>query len=61
MPGYTPAHTNQGWPIALGVVALAVALWIAAWMIHRNTYVDPRDPMAPVSAPAPSSSGAGGH
>ena len=45
--GYKPAHTNQGWGIALLVIALAVALWIMAWWIHRETYQHPIDPLMP--------------
>ena len=57
VPGYKPAHTNQGWGIALLVCALAVALWITAWTIHRNTYRHPLDPLAPLSG----QSEGGGH
>ena len=62
--GYTPARTNQGWGIALLVCLLAVALWIMAWTIHRNTYRNPMDPLAPAGTghpPAPGAPAAGGH
>ena len=60
--GYTPAKTNEGWGTALLVCALAVALWIMAWMIHRNTYQDPMDPLArPGQPPAAAAPAAGGH
>ena len=65
--GYTPARTNQGWGIALLVVLLAVALWVMAWTIHRNTFREPTDPLAPQGgrsaevAPAEHAQPAGGH
>ena len=58
--GYTPARTNQGWGIALLVVLLAVALWITAWTIHRNTYRAPTDPLAPMSTGTHSGTGGPG-
>ena len=47
--GYRPAQTNGGWIVAIGVSALAVALWIGAWTIHRNTFNDPRSHLSPGS------------
>jgi hypothetical protein len=40
---FVPADVNGGWPIAAGVVALAVALVIAAFVIHEKTYKHPTD------------------
>ena len=40
---YVPANTNGGWPIAAGVVALAVACIITAYVIHERTYKHPTD------------------
>jgi len=65
--GYTPARTNQGWGIALLVVLLAVTCWVGAWTIHRNTYREPTDPLAPAgsghepAAPAAAAPATGGH
>jgi hypothetical protein len=60
--GYTPAKTNQGWGIALLVCALAVGLWVTAWVIHRNTYQHPLDPLAPPGhTPAAEAPAGGGH
>ena len=47
--GHKTAVTNGGWGVALLVSALAVALWIGAWLIHRATFNDPRDPLSPGS------------
>jgi hypothetical protein len=41
---YVPADTNGGWPIAGGVVLLAVVCALAATAIHNKTYKDPTDP-----------------
>ena len=41
---YVPANTNAGWPIAGGVILLAVACIIGATLIHKNTYKNPTDP-----------------
>lgn len=56
VPGHKTAVTNGGWGVALGVCALAVALWIGAWSIHRATFEDPFDPLSPGSEAT-----AGGH
>lgn len=70
VPGHKTAVTNGGWGVALGVCALALALWIGAWMIHRATFEDPRDPLSPGSeataggghaAPAEHGGAAGDH
>ena len=53
--GHKPV-THGGWGVALGICALALALWIGAWMIHRATFEDPFDPLSPGSEAA-----AGGH
>ena len=40
---YVKANVNGGWPIAAGVVALALALVITAFVIHEKTYKNPTD------------------
>lgn len=40
---YVPAQTNGGWPIAAGVVALAVVCIVTAYVIHEKTYKHPTD------------------
>lgn len=40
---YIPARINDGWPIAGGVVTLAVICILAVIYIHRQTYVHPTD------------------
>jgi hypothetical protein len=40
---YVPADTNGGWPVAGGVIALAVICIIAAKVIHDRTYKPPTD------------------
>jgi hypothetical protein len=42
-PRYVPAETNGGWPIAAGVVVLALVCIGAVWQIHRTTYKHPTD------------------
>jgi hypothetical protein len=42
-PRYVAAETNGGWPIAAGVVALALVCIGAVWQIHRTTYKPPTD------------------
>jgi hypothetical protein len=41
---YVPADTNGGWPIAGGVILLAVACILGATYIHKKTYKPPTDP-----------------
>lgn len=41
---YVPADTNGGWPIAGGVVLLAVACILGATYLHKKTYKHPTDP-----------------
>lgn len=52
---YVKADNNQGWPIAIGVVILALALVAWAWNMNRTTYHSPNDVMAPAKSTA------GGH
>jgi hypothetical protein len=40
---YVRADVNGGWPIAAGVVALAVALIVMVAVIHQKTYKPPTD------------------
>jgi len=44
LPRYVPARTNEGWPIAGLVIALAVACAVGAAVIHQKTYKHPTDP-----------------
>jgi hypothetical protein len=44
LPRYVPARTNEGWPVALGVVLLAVACIVTATIVHKKTYKQPTDP-----------------
>lgn len=37
--------TKEGWPYAILVTLLAVALYFGAWNVHKATYRDPTDPM----------------
>ncbi|HET9425364.1 MAG TPA: hypothetical protein VFO55_08340 [Gemmatimonadaceae bacterium] len=41
---YVPANTNGGWPIAAGVVFLAVICIGVATYVHNKTYKHPTDP-----------------
>lgn len=36
---------NQGWPFAIFITALAVALFVLAGVIKHKTYHDPMDPL----------------
>ncbi|HEU4628398.1 MAG TPA: hypothetical protein VFS08_01595 [Gemmatimonadaceae bacterium] len=47
--GYTPARTNRGWGVALFICLLTASLWTMAWLVNRNTYENPRDPLSPGS------------
>lgn len=40
---YVPAVTNGGWPIAAGVVLLAVVCAGIATYVHNKTYKNPTD------------------
>ena len=40
---YVRADVNGGWPIAAGVVALALVLVASAFVIHEKTYKHPTD------------------
>ena len=40
---HVPADVNGGWPIAAGVVALAVAFAVMAFVVHEKTYKHPTD------------------
>jgi hypothetical protein len=40
---YVPADTNGGWPVAAGVVLLAIVLSATAWKIRHDTYKHPTD------------------
>lgn len=54
---YIPARTNEGWGIAAGVVALAVAFIIGVVVIHQKTYKHPTDVTAGAGAAAQSGGG----
>lgn len=41
---YVPANTNGGWPVAGGVILLAVICIATATYIHKKTYKNPTDP-----------------
>ena len=41
---YVPADTNGGWPIAGGVILLAVACIVLAVTVYNKTYKHPTDP-----------------
>ena len=41
---YVPADTNGGWPVAGGVVLLALVCILGATYIHKKTYKNPTDP-----------------
>lgn len=47
VPRYVPARTNDGWPIAALVFALAAACIVAVTVIHKKTYKHPTDPTPP--------------
>ena len=40
---YVPADTNGGWPVAGGVILLAVVCIVGAKLIHDKTYKHPTD------------------
>jgi hypothetical protein len=43
---------SQGWGIAGLIVLLAVAAFVGAGLLKRNTYHPPTDPLGGASAPA---------
>jgi hypothetical protein len=40
---FVAADTNGGWPIAAGIVALALAFIVMAYVVHEKTYKHPTD------------------
>jgi hypothetical protein len=54
---YVPADTNAGWPFATGIVLLAVAFAVGAFVVHKKTYKHPTD----VTWHATGQKTAGGH
>jgi hypothetical protein len=40
---YVPANVNGGWPVAAGIVALALACIVMAYVVHQKTYKHPTD------------------
>jgi hypothetical protein len=40
---YVAANVNGGWPIAAGIVALALAFIVMAYVVHEKTYKHPTD------------------
>jgi hypothetical protein len=41
---YVPANTNGGWPVAGGIILLALIFIFSAYTIHKKTYKHPTDP-----------------
>lgn len=64
---HVPARTNQGWPVAIAIIVLAVVVNVAVYLVHERTSSrSPRDPMfravgTPTAAPAETPAGQGGH
>lgn len=62
---HVPARTNQGWPVAVAIVALAVVVNTAVYLLHERT--SSRNPMDPMFRSAgdpttqPTGAPAGGH
>jgi hypothetical protein len=51
---HVPAHTNQGWPIAIAIVVLAIVVNAAVYTLHERTSSrHPRDPMFRAAGSAP--------
>jgi hypothetical protein len=46
VPRHVPARTNEGWGVAVLVVALAGILIVGVTVIHQRTYKHPTDPTA---------------
>jgi uncharacterized membrane protein (DUF485 family) len=40
---YVPAETNGGWPVAFGVIVLAMVCIGVATYFHKTTYKHPTD------------------
>ncbi|MDB4906742.1 MAG: hypothetical protein JWO05_1526 [Gemmatimonadetes bacterium] len=38
---FAPADTDAGWPIASGVILLAIACIVTVTIIHKKTYLHP--------------------
>ena len=57
---FVPADTNGGWPVAAGVVLLAIALGTMAYTIRKNTYKHPTDVTWHAKGQRPAA-GAAGH
>ena len=63
---HVPANTNQGWPVAIAIVALAVVVNTAVYLYHERTSArSPMDVMfrakgAPAAAQPHGSTGQGG-
>lgn len=45
---------DQGWPFAIFITALAVAAFVLAGVIKKNTFQNPNDPIVRGSTPAAS-------
>ena len=51
---HVPAHTNQGWPVAIAIVVLAVVVNFAVYTLHERTSSrSPLDPMFRAAGSAP--------
>lgn len=57
---HVPANTNQGWPVAIGIIVLAIVVNTTVYMIHERTSSrSPIDPMfRAVGEPAAHTTGA---
>jgi hypothetical protein len=43
---HVPAHTNQGWPVAIAIIVLAVVVNVSVYLYHERTSSrHPIDPM----------------
>jgi hypothetical protein len=43
---HVPAHTNQGWPVAIAIIVLAIVINTAVYLLHERTSSrSPIDPM----------------
>jgi uncharacterized membrane protein len=63
---HVPARTNEGWPVAIAIVVLAIVINTAVYLFHERTSSRaPIDPMfrakgAPAAAQPHGSTGQGG-
>ena len=51
---HVPAHPNQGWPVVIAIVVLAIVANTTAYLIHERTSSrSPLDPMFRAAGAAP--------